>query len=108
MKEWLQNNLRSSLEFYPEKLSKPYAWVGHTPFMAILIEKTAPKIYVELGVHTGNSYFAACQVVKKFSLPTKCFAIDTWSGDEHAGFYENKIFDEVSHYNKSNYSEFSN
>lgn len=53
--------------------------------MLWLIGKTRPNTYVELGVHVGFSYFAACHAVKEMKLPTKCFGVDTWQGDDHAG-----------------------
>lgn len=82
------------------------AWVQHTPFMAALMVALQPRTFVELGVHTGNSYFAACEAVERFRLQTKCFAVDTWQGDEHAGFYGSEVFDRVSVMNKRfNFSE---
>jgi glycosyltransferase involved in cell wall biosynthesis len=39
-------------------------------------------------------------------LKTKCFAVDTWRGDEHAGFYDDRVFDIVCAEN-SKYSSFS-
>ncbi|MBT8544362.1 hypothetical protein G6730_05170 [Polynucleobacter paneuropaeus] len=92
MKGDIEQNIWSSLDFFPEKISEPYAWFEHTPSMSFL-KKISPATHVELGTHTGNSYFSACQTVQNNSLQTKCFAIDTWSGDDHAGYYENSVFD---------------
>ena len=62
------------------------AWLEHGPFAMWRIRKMKPKRVVELGTHNGYSYFAMCQVVKEMKLSTECFAVDTWKGEEHAGF----------------------
>jgi|GEM_PF-2134079 len=93
--------------FQPERLKFPDAWIGHIPFGAWLIQTTRPSVIVELGTHSGNSYFAFCQAVKQGRLPTRCFAVDTWKGDDHAGFYGEEIFQDVYLHNENNYSHFS-
>ncbi|NRB65410.1 MAG: hypothetical protein HRU40_20730 [Saprospiraceae bacterium] len=55
-----------------------------------------------MGTHSGNSYFAFCQAIEMCGLPTKCFAIDTWIGDEQAGLYDKNIFEDVQEYNHKN------
>lgn len=85
----------------------PSAWNGHLPFAFWLIAAQRPRVVVELGTHRGASYFAFCQAVERLRLDTRCFAVDTWKGDEHAGFYEEDVFDAVSMYNKMHYSAFS-
>jgi hypothetical protein len=62
---------------------------------------------VELGTHTGVSYSAFCQAAKTLQLSTLCFAIDTWRGDEHAGFYPDRVFNDISKFNLVNYASFS-
>lgn len=93
--------------FHPKSLSAPNAWVGHLPFAAWLVSEMRPKNFVELGTHTGNSYFSVCQAVKFAGIDSRCFAVDTWAGDEHAGRYGEEIFKKVDSYNKENYSSFS-
>lgn len=83
------------------------AWLTHIPFAFTLVEKLQPKILVELGVHTGSSYFAFCQAVKSAAYNTICYGIDSWKGDEHAGYYDEDVFKEVQQYNKENYAGFS-
>jgi hypothetical protein len=41
------------------------------------------------------------------ALPTRCFAIDTWRGDEHAGFYAEDIFTDFKHFHDAHYAGFS-
>ena len=88
------------------RITSPLSWVTHTPFAMLLVDMLKPNSIVELGVHTGNSYFAFCQAVHKLNLDTACHGIDTWQGDPHAGFYGDNVFEDVSTYNK-HYSSFS-
>ena len=53
------------------------------------------------------SYFAACQKVDELGLNSRCFAVDTWLGDEHAGFYSEEVFKQVHDHNERNYARFS-
>ncbi|MCD7895194.1 MAG: class I SAM-dependent methyltransferase [Planctomycetaceae bacterium] len=104
------NNLLLSLvksaQFFPKYLSSP-AWIGHIPFAAWLIQISKPQTFVELGTHYGTSYFSFCQAIKEANLSCKCYAIDTWKGDEQAGFYGEEVFQKVSATNTKNFSEFS-
>lgn len=95
-----------ALLFEPESLVEPYAWAGHMPFAYWLVSLYKPKVFVELGTHSGNSYFAFCQSIKENKLETKAFAIDTWQGDQHAGYYGDDIFDNVVKENQK-YKAFS-
>ena len=104
-------NYKSIIEvanFNLEHYVFPDSWLGHTPFANWLIKEIVPATIVELGTHTGNSYFSFCQTVKDYNINCKCYAIDTWEGDKHAGFYGDKIFKEVNEYNEKNYRHFSN
>ncbi|TPW26573.1 glycosyltransferase [Martelella alba] len=89
----------------PENLVES-GWLGHAPFAFHLIATLRPKVFVELGTHNGFSYFCFCQAIKKHGLGTLAYAVDTWRGDEHAGFYGDEVFQKVSDYNV-NYSSFS-
>lgn len=92
---------------YPGRLVEPTAWAGHIPFAFWLIDAHRPGLLVELGTHTGNSYSAFAQTVQRLALPTQCYAVDTWRGDEHAGFYADAIFEEFSTYHNTRYRSFS-
>lgn len=76
-------------------------------FRFFLIDFIKPKLFVELGVHVGNSYNAFCQAVKTFNTSTICYGIDTWKRDKHVGFYDEFVYDELMRYQKKNYGEFS-
>lgn len=83
------------------------AWLDHLPFAFWLIEAQRPRTVVELGTHCGASYFAFCQAVDRLGLDTTCYAVDTWKGDEHAGFYGEDVFAGVNAHNEARYSGFS-
>ncbi|MDQ6677257.1 MAG: class I SAM-dependent methyltransferase [Acidobacteriota bacterium] len=82
-------------------------WSGHLPFASDLVAALRPALLVELGTHYGESYFGFCQAVEENSLDCRCFAVDTWKGDEHAGFYGEDVFQEVDEYNRRTYRSFS-
>lgn len=104
----MDNNSLLALElFEPKSIKQPISWAGHLPFAYWSINCIKPAIFVELGTHTGNSYFSFCQSVKDFNLKTRCYAVDTWQGDRHAGGYDSVVFDAVNEHNLENYSEFS-
>lgn len=93
--------------FAPMSVGWPSAWGGHLPFAAWCVRTVKPSVLVELGTHTGSSYFAFCEAVVNCGLGTKCYAVDTWQGDQHAGFYENDIFRNVNEHNEAYYATFS-
>jgi hypothetical protein len=105
--KFLFERLIEAASFKPASIQRPYSWVGHIPFLSWLIEVTQPKIFVELGVHTGNSYFTACQTVRENNMNCSCFAIDTWKGDEHSGSYDGEIYQTVLQHNNKEYQSFS-
>jgi O-antigen biosynthesis protein len=84
------------------------AWVEHIPFAFFLIEKLKPKVFLELGTHHGNSYFAFCQAIHDLQIKSRAYAVDLWSGDEHSGYYGPEVFEFVSMVNSQNFSHFSN
>ena len=83
------------------------AWIEHAPFAFWITGILKPRTFVELGTHGGYSYFAFCQVVASLGLETRCYAVDTWKGDEHAGFYGEEVFERVQAYNERHYAAFS-
>jgi hypothetical protein len=85
----------------------PSAWTGHLPFAFWIVEAAKPRVLVELGTHAGTSYFGFCQSVVANNLKTKCFAVDTWRGDEHAGYYDESLYDTVKAHQDANYASFS-
>ena len=82
------------------------AWLQHAPFAFWLISALRPRTVVELGVHRGFSYFAFCQAAQRLRLDTRCFAVDHWAGDAHAGFYGEDVYQDVRRHN-DRYESFS-
>jgi len=100
------NKILQSILFKPI-YDAPSAWKGHEIIANYLISYLNPNIFVELGVHNGFSYFSFCQSVVETKAKTKCFAVDNWIGDKHAGFHETDVFEKVNSHNNSNYLHFS-
>ena len=101
-----QIKLNTSMCMQPAQLP-PSAWTGHIPFGAWLVEELEPRVLVELGTHNGTSYLALCQAVKQCGLATRCHAVDTWQGDEHAGSYGEDVFQALRAMHDDAYGSFS-
>jgi len=91
----------------PDFVDDSSAWLDHGPFAFWLMGALRPRTLVELGAHSGYSYFAFCQAAKKLRLKTSCHAVDTWKGDEHCGFYGEEFFERARNHNAVHYAEFS-
>jgi len=83
------------------------AWTNHIHFAYDLVAVMKPALLVELGVDRGESYFAFCQAAAENQTGTRCFGIDTWRGDQHAGGYDETTFAQVTEHNRDNYESFS-
>lgn len=83
------------------------AWAGHIPFAMFLVGAIRPRVLVELGAYRGVSYCAFCQAVKFVNSDTKCYAVDTWAGDEHAGLLEAGVLARLRTHHDPLYTDFS-
>ncbi len=72
-----------------------WPWSGHKNFAYDFVRNFKPKTIVELGTHKGTSLWSFAQAAKDGELDIEISAVDTWQGEEHAGFYGEEIFDEV-------------
>lgn len=101
------NPLQSKLLFtQPDRLHLQSTWNEHVPFALLLVELQSPRVIVELGTHWGVSYGAWCQAVVAAGLPTRCYAVDTWAGDAHAGRYGDDVFRNLQQHHRQ-YEPFS-
>lgn len=98
-------DLGDELFWEPLRVVPPGPWAGHLPFAFWLAKTVRPAAFVELGTHSGNSYFAFCQAIT--GTGGRAFAVDTWRGDEHAGEYGEEVFADVSAFNDAHFKAFS-
>ncbi|MGO4127842.1 class I SAM-dependent methyltransferase [Inquilinus sp. YAF38] len=95
------------LFWIPERLGLSSAWWAHVPFAFWIVAACKPGLLVELGTHNGISYAAFCEAVARVNLGTRCYAIDTWVGDEHAGHYSDEVYNDLRRFNDQRYAAFS-
>ena len=99
-------------ELHPIVSTKPEyfqvsRWTGHIPFGMLLVDLMRPRCFVELGTHYGVSYMAFCQAVKMLNAGTRCYAVDTWTGDPQAGAYSDEVLSTLRAHHDPAYGSFS-
>jgi Methyltransferase domain len=95
--------MNTSATFRLSRIEAPYPWIGHIPFAVWFMRAHKPSVVVELGVHTGNSFFAICEAVALNNLDTVVHGVDTWEGDVHAGGYNEDVWLNVSGFVRDRY-----
>jgi len=103
----LTNPALAPLFWRPTRLGVLSAWYGHVPFAHWIVANHRPRSIVELGTHWGVSYAAFCEAVLREQLDARCLAVDSWQGDEHAGFYGADVFADLRRFHDSRYGGFS-
>lgn len=93
--------------FWREGRIRTSAWSAHIPFAHWVIGAVRPRTLVELGTGWGVSYSAFCEAVVRNTLKTRCYAIDTWKGDEQAGFYREDVYLDFRAFHEAHYAGFS-
>jgi GT2 family glycosyltransferase/glycosyltransferase involved in cell wall biosynthesis/uncharacterized protein YbaR (Trm112 family) len=95
------------LFWVPERVGLSSAWWAHVPFAFWITAACKPQLLVELGTHNGISYAAFCEAVLQSRLGTRCHAVDTWVGDEHAGHYGDQVYNDLRAFHDKRYAAFS-
>lgn len=85
----------------------PSAWTEHIPFGMYLVSVVKPVTIVELGTYGGTSYCSFCQAVKTLRLGSRCYAVDTWQGDAHAGEIDEAVLKQLREHHDPLYGAFS-
>jgi hypothetical protein len=83
------------------------AWIGHIPFAFWIIDALRPRSVVELGTYNGCSYSAFLQAISVLGSSASCYAVDTWKGDAHAGYYGEEVYQDLLAYHDARYGGFS-
>ena len=91
----------------PELLGKPSAWWGHVPFAFWIMSVSRPRVFVELGSHHGVSYAGFCEAAARARTGSRCYAVDTWEGDKHAGHFDEAVYYELKEFHDRRYAAFS-
>lgn len=89
----------------PRFLSDMSSWHQHMHFAFALVHMLKPRMFVELGTHKGDSYLAVCQAIDILGLSTKCYAVDTWEGDQHTGSYDISVYESLKAYHETPFTE---
>ena len=79
----------------PRYLSDTNAWEEHVPFAFACVEMLRPCVLVELAPTRATPTWSSVRPSICCKLATKCYAVDTWKGDEHTGFYDEGVFQEL-------------
>ena len=109
-REKWKSHLKSSFEFIAPafwnfQVDCISAWYGHVPVMNCFLPIIAPSTFVELGSHYGNSFFAILNGAKRHGKELFGVAIDTWTGDENSGYYDEGVWNFFSKKLKESYSD---
>lgn len=100
--------LRHPIVFHrPRRLNAASAWLEHIPFAMLLVDLLRPETFVELGTYHGDSYCAVCEAVEILGLGTRCYAVDSWAGDPHAGTYGPEVLEALRRHHDPLYGRFS-
>ena len=91
----------------PELLGKLSAWWGHVPFAFWIMSSSRPRVFVELGSHHGVSYAGFCEAAARARTGSRCYAVDTWEGDKHAGYFDEAVYYELKEFHGRRYAAFS-
>lgn len=83
------------------------AWLEHAPFAFWLMDELRPRSVVELGSHWGFSFFVFAEAVRRLDIGADVYALDSWKGDDQAGFYGDEVHDSVRTISERDYPGFT-
>jgi hypothetical protein len=81
------------------------AWIEHGPFALWVVSQLKPGVIVELGSYSGYSFCAFCEAMVRSGTTGKAVAVDTWRGDEHSGFYDDRVYEELLAYTRAEFPD---
>jgi len=105
--EFLCSTNIEPLFWTPERLDYSSGWWGHVPFAFWIVTACKPRLLLELGTHHGVSYTAFCEAIARSQLDARCYAVDNWAGDPHAGSYDDQVYNDFKAFHDSRYASFS-
>ncbi|MCB8878378.1 rhamnan synthesis F family protein [Acidisoma silvae] len=103
----LAESALDSVFWTPSRIGAMSAWWGHVPFAHWIISALQPVSVVELGTHNGVSFAAFCEAMQRNALPGRCYAVDSWEGDEQAGWYGEEVFANLATFVQARYAAFA-
>jgi predicted O-methyltransferase YrrM len=78
------------LKDFPEL--RKSSWCGLPSLAYEIVQDYKPKVVVELGTHMGLSALSMGIALRDLGEGGMLFAVDTWQGDEQAGFYGDDVY----------------
>jgi len=79
------------------------AWREHAPFASWLMDVARPRIVAELGTHAGFSFFVFAEARARIGFECDLYALDSWEGDDQAGFYDDEVYRSVEAISEADY-----
>lgn len=73
----IDKSIYNNVELLPKDIS---GWNGSSSVFGTLIEKTKPKLIIEVGTWKGQSAINMATFIKKNNYDTKIVCVDTWLG----------------------------
>ena len=99
--------LGEELYWEPMRAVPPGPWAGHIALAFWLAKVVRPATVVELGTHSGNSFFAFCQAVAALELPGSASRSTPGEGTSTRGGTARRCSRRSSSFNDMHFAGFS-